>query len=317
MRGSVSYQVKQLFEKSGINCIGESRHAAKTAARVAGSSSPQAIADKLGIHSYSTADSYRATWRQVLQFAKDEYNVRDAEKLEGMHLRAWLETRIEDNVAHATYMSYAAACGKLEVALNGYAASTGNEKRYDFKEKIRATREEAHDELKRFTGSRAYTDPAGLIGAITNGNHRLAASVQVESGARIHETAVIRATQLRSINTEPVTGQQRGVVEIKGKGGKVRMLYVKPETYRELEQYIKQQGDFRIDKDAYRMTLKEAAITTRQNYTGSHGLRWSYARERYQEVMQRGYTAEQSLLSLSWSMGHDRLDDAVTIHYLS
>lgn len=161
------------------------------------------------------------------------------------------------------------------------------------------------------------SDPSRLIGAISDGNHRLAGTIQHEAGIRIHETAVIRLEQLRSISAEPATGRQCGVLEIKGKGGKVRLAYIKPETYRELEKHIREQGSFRIDNDDYRQALKQAAASTSQSYTGSHGLRWSYARERYQEVMRMGYTAEQSLLVLSRNMGHDRLDDAVTSHYLS
>ena len=56
------------------------------------------------------------------------------------------------------------------------------------------------------------------------------------------------------------------------------------------------------------------ADLTRQPYQGSHGLRWSYAQERHNEVQQHGYTYEQSLSIVSQELGHERAD--ITEHYL-
>ena len=40
-----------------------------------------------------------------------------------------------------------------------------------------------------------------------------------------------------------------------------------------------------MNNDEYRKSLKKAAIKTEQQYTGSHGLRWNYAQERYEKIL--------------------------------
>jgi hypothetical protein len=89
---------------------------------------------------------------------------------------------------------------------------------------------------------------------------------------------------------------------------------VSRETYEKLEQHIKENGVFRIDKNAYINDLKATSAITNQHYQGSHGLRWSYAQERHNEVQQHGYTYEQSLTIVSQELGHERAD--ITEHYL-
>ena len=80
-----------------------------------------------GCYSYSTADAYRDVWRACLGHAKENLGIKDIEKLSGEAVRAFLDSKIDQGVAKATFGQYAAACEKLEVALNRYAEqhSTG------------------------------------------------------------------------------------------------------------------------------------------------------------------------------------------------
>ncbi len=54
MRGSVNYQVNQVYERSGANCIGQSRHQAKESARADGARTSAEVARETGVYSYST-----------------------------------------------------------------------------------------------------------------------------------------------------------------------------------------------------------------------------------------------------------------------
>jgi len=99
-----------------------------------------------------------------------------------------------------------------------------------------------------------------------------------------------------------------------GRGRPGKDIQVSRETYERLEQHVKEHGVFRIDKNAYRNDLKATSEMTNQHYHGSHGLRWSYAQERHNEVKQHSYTYEQSLTIVSQELGHERAD--ITEHYL-
>lgn len=314
MRGNCNYQVQTLYRESGICCIGQSRHAAKEAARSAGAVTAADIAQKTGIHSYNTADSYRDTWRAVLEFARGEFRCKDIEHLTAEHVRAYLEAKIEEGIAQATFANYAAACGKLQQALLLYAERHGTGMRYDFKAAISEARREANAELERFSGTRAYSSVQLLISAIGDVNLQLAATIQHQGGARLNEVSLVKAHQLRAISPDPITGDLKGKFAVQGKGGKVRYIAVDPDTYHKLERCIQEHGHFAINKDGYRSELKIAASASGQDYNGSHGLRWNYARERYAEAQQHGFTSDQALVITSKSMGHERSD--ITLHYL-
>ena len=70
-----------------------------------------------------------------------------------------------------------------------------------------------------------------------------------------------------------------------------------------------------FDKNDYREALKKAALESSQDYTGSHGLRWNFARDRMEELSEKtDMTYEEKLQEISWEMGHERAD--ITVHYL-
>ena len=320
MRGSVKWQVQEIFKRSGINRIGTSKHSAKTHARSCLNADGKAatwhnLGKKIGIYSYATADAYREVWRQVLNFAKSEFKVRDIEKLQGKHVQAYLESRIADNIAHATFLKEAAACEKLETALNGYAGRRQTLNSYAFSQNIKDARSDADTMLRRFDGSRAYAAPGRLVAAVKNPTHRLVARMQYESGARISECNYLKQENLRGILRDPVTGATKGVIHVtKAKGGLNGEKYLLPATYRKLEDKIKASGRFKFDRDRYRGSLKDAAKATGQYYNASHGLRWNFARKRFQTIQQSGYSYEKAMAVVSFELMHQRAD--ITKHYL-
>ena len=320
MRGSVKWQVQEIFKRSGINRIGTGKHVAKTRARSRLNADGKNadwhnIGKKIGIHSYATADAYRDVWRQVASFAKSEFKVKDIEMLQGKHVQAYLESRIADSIAHATFMKEAAACEKLEAALNGYAEfrQTGNS--YDFTQNIKEVRSDAHIMLRRFEGSRAYEDPERLVAAVKNPDHRLVARMQYESGARISECNHLKKKNLRGILRDPITGKTKGVIYVtKAKGGLNGEKYLSPATYQTLESAVQVGDRFEFNKNMYRNSLRTAAEATGQRYNGSHGLRWNFARQRFQAIQQSGYSYEKAMAQVSVELMHQRAD--ITLHYL-
>jgi len=318
MRGSINYQVNQVFTQSGIFRPGESKHVAKAEARAEGAKSWSNLGQALNIYSYQTAQTYKDTWHQTAHYAKSELGVRDVERLSSSDIRSFLESRIADGVKYATFQKEAAALSKLENAMNQYAERTGSGATYDFRGAIQEIRTEAADVLDRSTETRAYADPDKLINSLDREKSVLIAKIQHEGGARLYEASLIHKDQLEGIGRDSATGKKVGQIRLDGsdtKGGKGRMLSVSPATYRQLENHIIQHEQLRVDATGYRADLKQAAVATGQQYTGSHGLRWNFAQERFAELQQHGYSRDQALSQTSWDMGHERPD--ITEHYLA
>lgn len=303
MKGSPKRQVSLIFNHSGIDQRGVSKHEAKEAAREGGAKTWADLGQKLGIHSHRTADAYRETWRRCFIHARETSGLKDLTRIEASHVKEYLSDVIERGVSRATYGQYAAALGKLENALKGWAAATGANREYDLRSGIEANKNEAKS-LKKFEGSRAYERPNEVPQNIMRADHQLAAKMQMEGGSRVNEIGLIRAEQLRP-------GFK---FEAQGKGGKKLNPQLSEATWRELKAHIDRHGEFKIDHDDYRSSLKLAAHESSQQYNGSHGLRWNYAQRRMQELAAQKVDHYVALATVSKEMGHERPD--ITQHYL-
>lgn len=301
MRGNIKYQVAQIYSQSGIKQIGESRHAAKELARAEGAKKPDEIGKKTGIHSYATADAYRDVWRQAGNFCKDNYGVKDLEKMKGEHARAFLLSKVKDGVARQTFKQYASALEKLGTALNWYSARYERGNSYDFTKELKDVRALGR-ELPASKGARAYTQPRQLLIALEQSNFRAAAALQNNNGLRLDE--------LRTISLKG-----NSLASVRGKGGKIREIRLHPNLEKYLSKNLEAgQRGLRINEREYRAALKQAAEATGQRYTGSHGLRWNYAQDRFQQLQADGLPRDLALSQVSAEMGHERAD--ITEHYL-
>lgn len=319
MRGSFRGQTLHLLNTSGIKCIGESKFDAKNSARVAlaaegrGGTST-AISEKTGIHSDGTKGNYLDKWQELCRFAKEEFGVRDLEKISTDQVRAFLAFKIEMGVSYSHWNGYAAAVGKFENALNGYSAKFARGNNYDFRVAVKELRLDARTELPRFSGTRNYSSPANLVGAIGNQTHQLIARIQHESGLRVAGASNISACQLKGLGKDAMTGKTVGMVDYVGKGGKAGTAQITPETYRILADHIDRHDQLQVNPDGYRQSLKDSAQATSQRYYGSHGLRWNFAQERFSELQAAGASYETALGVVSHELGHNRIQ--ITEHYL-
>ncbi|RMD57735.1 MAG: hypothetical protein D6828_03365 [Nitrospirae bacterium] len=310
MRGSIKWQVNQVFQT--INRVGNSKHVAKEQARLEGANTWHDIGKRIEIYSYKTLDAYRDVARQLMGYAKAEFGLKDIERLALEHVRSFLESKIEQGVSFSTFQLYASAVEKLEVALNRYSEIHERGNAYNFE--LREVRDTAKEVFERGGVTRAYEDARSLIENLDTREHCIASKLQYEGGARIHEIALIREYQLKGLDRD-LTGKDVGKIEVQGKGGLIRDIKVSGETYKELKGYIRENGVFLIDKDDYRAELRASAKMTNQEYTGSHGLRWNFAQERFNVLQEKaGFTYEQALKQVSEEMGHHRAD--ITEHYL-
>jgi hypothetical protein len=273
-----------------------------------------AIAEKTGIHSIGTKDNYLDKWQEIGRFAKESTGLRDLEKLTTENIREFLAYKIEIGVSYSHWSGYAAAVGKLENALNGYADKYDRGNEYNLRAAIIELRPEARFELPRFTGTRNYENPGQLASSIGNPEFSLVAEIQHQSGLRVAGASCIGAKQLRGLSHDVHTGKAVGLVAYIGKGGKPGTALLPPETYQQLAKHISEHGQLKVSVDGYRQALKAAAMQTSQQYNGSHGLRWNFAQERFSELQSVGASYENALGIVSNELGHNRIE--ITLHYL-
>jgi site-specific recombinase XerD len=316
MRGSVNYQINKIFVESGIFCPGEKKHVAKEVARRANGSNTWAdLGKELRIYSYRTAEMYKNTWHEFGRWAKEHIGVKDAERYTSEHIEEYLKNRVADGVKYSTFERECAALSKFENALNMWSDKHGRHNEYSFRDKIYEVKAEAREVLDRSLQSRAYEDPKSLIENIQNEMYRTVASIQYEGGARVNEVWQIEINDLRGMKLDPHTKEFMGFVEVTGKGGKEREIALSIDTYKQIENILQEKGNMEFDKNDYREALKKAALESSQDYTGSHGLRWNFARDRMEELSEKtDMTYEEKLQEISWEMGHERAD--ITVHYL-
>ncbi len=304
MRGNINYQVHEVFKQ--IICFGESKHQAKELARANGAKTWHEVGKQINVYSYKSADQYRDIAKELMSYAKKEFNVQDIEKISSEHIQSYLESKIADGIKYSTFQKYAAALEKLEVALNKYAQDRQTNNKYNFD--IKAVRKQASEVLEKTQVTRAYENPKSLIENIPNGDYKIIAQAQYEGGFRVSE--------LNRMSQKNFIGDNMFFV-ISGKGGKDREVALSRETYNSLKALLDKAGSdnkFKFDMDKYRETLKEAAARTNQEYTGSHGLRWNFAQEKFMYLQKQGKTYEESLQTVSNLLGHERPD--ITEHYL-
>jgi len=302
MKGSPLHQVRAVF--ATIDNIGTSKHAAKELAREQGYTTKHDIAKQIGVYSYNTKEQYINTATELLKYARDEFQIRDAARLTNEAVNSFLQTKIAQGVARSTFDKYAAAIEKFVVGLNKFQQEhnlpTVN---IDISE----SRKIAQEMLERSIQSRAYENPQALINNIKDNAFKIIAQAQLQGGFRISE--------LNHMSLANFLGNSVFLV-ISGKGGLDRQVELPQDVYKSLLELAKQPNlgnKFAFDMNAYRNELKAAAQASNQSYSGSHGLRWNFAQSKYIEYSNR-YGEVRALQMVSNLLGHSRSD--ITKHYL-
>jgi integrase len=305
-KGTAPHQVKTIFEQSGMLQFGQSRHVAKQAAKTNGARDPNDYAYYTAIYSHATHRAYFKTCTELLRYATTVHGIKKANQLTSEHIRDFLLSK--SGVKLATFRRYSAALTKFDAALSRLLDRPPR-----WRDTLKQFREAAPVALESEQPARAYRNPAALVGQIDAGM-KLVAELQWKGGLRVMEACRIRPEQLKGITTDN-EGRSFGLLEIRGKGGKVRTVSVTTELYDNLQKRMGN-GILTINPAQYRERLRQAAHQSGQQYTehGTHGLRWCYAQERMEELIRGGIAYEVALTQVSKLMGHERA--SITCRYL-
>ncbi|MDD3466958.1 MAG: hypothetical protein PHE67_07395 [Campylobacterales bacterium] len=305
MRGSVYYQSAELTK--AIFCEGVTKEE-----RI-----DPIHANYQKIASYKTMESYRNIWNNFFNYLKEHWGVRDFETISIEHIAAYMEYKSEYYPSKQYLEKISAALGKLEIALRHYSRNKYHiTKEYDF-----SVRQKILDEAKDLElvadnyHNRAYNNPDLLISYLIDPQHRLAATIQYEGGARVEGVSLIRKEQLFGIKYDAITKEQKGIIWTKEKGGKEGEVLVSLTTYSQLEVIVAKDEKFKLNRVAYAKDIRDGCHKLGIIADGSHGFRWNFAKRRLFEYAKAGYSYEQSLQAVSWEMKHNRA--SITEHYLA
>lgn len=261
-------------------------------------------------------ESYRNVWNNFFNYLSEHWSLKNCEQIQSHHVEAYMEYKLEYYPSVQYIQKISAAIGKLEIALKYFTQEVyGKSKFYDFSSRQEVLND-ARD-LKLVANNyhnRAYADPQKIISNLQDHNHKLAAKIQHEGGARIEGVALIKKEQLLGAKLDAITNTEKGILFTKEKGGKEGEVLVCVSTYSELQNHLSKTPKFKINRQKYYEDIKQAAIATSENPEGSHGLRWNFAKRRMFEYAQAGYSYADSLQQVSYEMKHNRA--SITQHYL-
>ncbi len=291
MRGSPKRQAKSIVAM--LKKIGQSKHRAKATARAVNESGSK-VSHRLGIFSHSTAKNYQATYARFFTWARESYGITDAIQLTSEHAREWLTMNIERNLSYDTLQSYASAMEKLPVAFK----TMGIDHDSNWSRVIQECRDVGKQALSNDRKSRAFKQPFRIVEQLT-GMSRIAADLQLRCGCRIGEITELKMGR-------NIVGNNQ-LVLTNTKGGLVRTVTVPAQLYDQLNSVINEHGVFRIDQKSYALKLKHVAKQLGERWSGTHSLRWNYARnEMFRLEIEQGLSFKDSRHVVSRTLGHRR-----------
>jgi hypothetical protein len=229
MRGSVYYQSAELAKVIFVA-------GAKKKDRIDPNHSYyQAVA------SFNTMETYRNVWNNFFSYLAEHFKLKNCELITSEHVQAYIEYKIEYYPSKQYLEKITAALGKLEVALNKYSLAKYPDKPISYDFQIRQEVLNQARDLKLVANNyvnRVYQDPHLIIDNLSSAEHKLAATIQLEGGARAEGVTFIKQAQLKGYKTDKISNKEVGVIETKEKGGKVGDVLISPDTYKQLEEYF-------------------------------------------------------------------------------
>lgn len=282
MARSLAQQVRAIWAASKILQVGRSRFLDKQGVREQlraeglGATSAR-IAERTAISSYRTYDAYRAVTADFARFAAAQGVARVAD-LRPVHAQAFLEEKLAAGKSCNTLRTYAAALGKFDVALARAPRAMHIPAEARLSPGLEPARRRYNMHAVRLDDERrAYADAPGLVAAVRDDGHRLAARLQLEAGFRVSEVLGLQRSSLVGETRDPVTGRWCGLASVKGKGGFGRVQYVPVATYRALRAHLDSHaGGMGIGYKRYLADVHRAADATGQGCCYMHDMEYHY-----------------------------------------
>jgi len=305
LRGSINSQLGYIWKK--IDGIGVSKKEVRNNSNLKSVDGNRNVSGL--VHSFEYKDEIFKTGKQLGEFARENFGIRDFEKIDGRVVESFIEHKISEGVSKGTLDNYISHLSKIQTGLEKIANENGKEYRSFSREDLASVKEIVRDLTPNQHVNRAYNNPNALISNLA-GKEFVAAKLQLEHGLRITESTLIKENQL---NGNTLTFQ--------GKGGYILQKELSADLSNQIRGYM-ENGVFKVEQNHFRESLKDACRIEGEKYTGAHGLRYNFAQntfiERFENNLSRGMSPDEAereaLRHTSEEMGHHR--EEITKHYL-
>jgi integrase len=271
--GSIKYQVSQILQK--VNGIGTSKKETRDQSGVKSLESGHKISDK--VHSYKSLENLKNDLTNLAAYAKNEFKIQDIREINIDIVSSWIDSK---NIGYNTASNYMSELNKVSDHFNFT------------KEEIKELRADLKNDLpKAELETRAYKN---LEKIELKDKNQVAFELQRDYGLRVNASTHINLDKQLNGNT----------LTYKEKGGKLSQKELNPN----LAQKIKEnavEGKYEINKRTYSRDLQREIEKIGQKYTGTHGIRHTYA----QKMLETHSKAE-----VSKELGHTR--EEITDTYL-
>ena len=285
-----------------------------------------------GLRSFGSWTIYKIAAHKFADYlqANDLHSLLDFESIQKAmddYLQDKLNYYESKRRSRQTMETLLASMGKLSYAINEYCKihdlKIGQLDTDDLRMGYYSKSKKLLHKSSKVFDNRAYLDPLKLIANLPNRVFQLQACLQFEGGLRTEGVGApsnrkvknpLTSDGLIGIGIDPVTGSEVGIIASIEKGGKKTEHFVSTETYRRVEGYIRDNGKLESDYLHYVKALNIAAKATGQHSPGrgSHGLKHSFAQERYQECIAHGLSHEKALQQTSLETSHFRMSETLT-----
>lgn len=271
--GSIKYQVSQILQK--VNAIGTSKKETRDQSGVKSLESGHKISDK--VHSFKSLENLKNDLTNLANYAKTEFKIQDIKAINIDIVSSWIESK---NISYNTASNYMSNLNKVSDYFNFT------------KEEIKDLRADLKKELpKTELETRAYKN---LEKIELNPKHQAAFELQRDHGLRVNASTHIDLNKQLHGNT----------LTYREKGGKLSQKTISPNLAQKIRENAVE-GKYEVNNRTYARDFQKQIEKIGQKYTGTHGIRHTYA----QKMLETHSKAE-----VSKELGHTR--EEITDTYL-
>ena len=280
---------------SNANGIGQSKSQSRNSSNIRGENGHK-VSDKA--HSIKEVQNLRSITTQYINYVKENYEGKVAGNINTDSAKSFLEEKSQE-VSGGTLNTYISTLNKVADNLNkDHIGNLSREAIKDIKDDIKE-----HTGLQTEHINRAYDNPEAIKEQMQHSTMSISAELQHEAGLRASDSIDSSKWTINNDNTLTIQGSKGGLTYMTAPLS--NKLIQKTTEAKEM--------NYKANYTEYKEDLKEAVEETGQNWNGTHGLRYSFAQERVEELKNQGYTKDQANGQTSLEMGHSRLD--ITDHY--
>ena len=295
-RASVNSVIKAVM--SNANGIGESKRDSRANSGIKGQNG-QNISTKA--HSISSIQNMRTVATQYFNHVKENHEGRVLENVNADTMKEFIDKKLEDGLSGASANTYISELARISDNLNQLGVDTVSRAEItDYRNELKEDYNLQSEHINR-----AYENASEIVSSMyENTAYGLSSELQYELGLRADDAS----------NSEKWSINEDGSLHIENSKGGIEYdtKVLNEDLLEKVREAIEQ--DYKVAYEDYREALKDAVNENNEEWHGTHGLRYDFAQERFEELKEQGLNDNEALAEVSLEMGHSR--EEITEHYL-